>query len=140
MSAAGAPIDELNTVRKQLSQIKGGGLARACSAGRLVTLVISDVLGDPLGSDRLGPDGRRILRRRQDALRMLEQYDARAGRHFRASVRRCSQRASKRAIAAPSLPGVQPRDRQQRRGGGGRGARRPSSSAIAVDERVGRDV
>jgi len=34
LSAAGAPIEELNTVRKQLSQIKGGGLARACRAGR----------------------------------------------------------------------------------------------------------
>ncbi|REK12072.1 MAG: DUF4147 domain-containing protein [Planctomycetota bacterium] len=48
LSGAGAPIDELNTVRKQLSRIKGGGLARACRAGRLTALVISDVLGDPL--------------------------------------------------------------------------------------------
>ena len=48
LSAAGADIAELNTVRKHLSTLKGGGLARACRAGRLVTLVISDVLGDPL--------------------------------------------------------------------------------------------
>jgi glycerate 2-kinase len=55
LSAAGANIQELNTVRKQLSRVKGGGLARACRAGRLVTLVISDVLGDPLDVIASGP-------------------------------------------------------------------------------------
>jgi len=55
LSAAGANIRELNTVRKQLSRIKGGGLARACRAGTLVTLVISDVLGDPLDIIASGP-------------------------------------------------------------------------------------
>jgi hydroxypyruvate reductase len=48
LSAAGANIAELNAVRKPLSRIKGGGLARHCRAGRLIALVISDVLGDPL--------------------------------------------------------------------------------------------
>lgn len=55
LSAAGATINELNTVRKQLSLIKGGGLARACRAGRMLTLVISDVLGDPLETIASGP-------------------------------------------------------------------------------------
>ena len=55
LSAAGANIEELNTVRKQLSRIKGGGLARACRAGRLVALIISDVLGDPLDVIASGP-------------------------------------------------------------------------------------
>ncbi len=55
LSAAGANIEQLNTVRKQLSRIKGGGLARACRAGRLVSLVISDVLGDPLDLIASGP-------------------------------------------------------------------------------------
>ena len=44
LSAAGANIQELNTVRKQLSRVKGGGLARACRGGQLVTLIISDVI------------------------------------------------------------------------------------------------
>lgn len=55
LSAAGATIEELNTVRKQLSRIKGGGLARACRAGRLIALIISDVLGDPLDVIASGP-------------------------------------------------------------------------------------
>ena len=55
LSAAGANIEQLNTVRKQLSRIKGGGLLRACRAGRMVTLIISDVLGDPLDVIASGP-------------------------------------------------------------------------------------
>ncbi|MFN0053112.1 MAG: glycerate kinase [Planctomycetales bacterium] len=52
---AGATIQELNTVRKPLSQIKGGGLARACRADRLISLIISDVVGDPLDVIASGP-------------------------------------------------------------------------------------
>ncbi len=55
LSAAGANIEELNVVRKQLSRIKGGGLARACGAGRLMALIISDVLGNPLDVISSGP-------------------------------------------------------------------------------------
>lgn len=55
LSGAGANIQQLNTVRKQLSRIKGGGLARACRAGRLITLIISDVLADPLDVIASGP-------------------------------------------------------------------------------------
>lgn len=51
----GATINELNCVRKQLSQIKGGGLARAMRSGRMLTLIISDVIGDPLDVIASGP-------------------------------------------------------------------------------------
>jgi len=54
-SAAGANIEQLNTVRRELSRVKGGGLARACRAGRLVTLVLSDVPGDDLATIASGP-------------------------------------------------------------------------------------
>ena len=43
---SGAAIDEMNTVRKHLSAIKGGRLAALCAPARLVTLLISDVPGD----------------------------------------------------------------------------------------------
>lgn len=55
MSLAGAGIEDLNCVRRQLSRIKGGGLARACRAQWLITLVISDVIGDPLEVIASGP-------------------------------------------------------------------------------------
>jgi hydroxypyruvate reductase len=76
LSGAGANIAELNTVRKQLSRIKGGGLARACRAGRLVTLVISDVLGDPLDVIASGPTVVDSATAR-DALAVLEKFRAR---------------------------------------------------------------
>jgi hydroxypyruvate reductase len=55
LSARGANIEELNCVRKQLSRIKGGRLAAACHAGTLISLIISDVLGDPLDVIASGP-------------------------------------------------------------------------------------
>lgn len=56
LSRAGASIQELNTVRKQLSLFKGGGLARAASQARaVITLIISDVIGDPLDVIASGP-------------------------------------------------------------------------------------
>jgi hydroxypyruvate reductase len=77
LSAAGAPIEELNTVRKQLSRIKGGGLARACKAGRLISLVISDVLGDPLDLIASGPTVADPSTP-AEALAILEKYGARS--------------------------------------------------------------
>lgn len=76
LSAAGANIQELNTVRKQLSRIKGGGLSRACGAGRLVTLIISDVLGDPLDVIASGPTVENSTSA-QDALAVLDKFGAR---------------------------------------------------------------
>lgn len=55
LMSAGATINELNVVRKRLSRVKGGGLARACSQGRVITLIISDVVGDPLDIIASGP-------------------------------------------------------------------------------------
>jgi glycerate 2-kinase len=52
---AGATIHELNTVRKHLSQIKGGGLARAAAPARVACLVLSDVVGDDLSTIASGP-------------------------------------------------------------------------------------
>src|SRR3990172_1702815 len=55
LSAAGGNIPQLNALRSPLSLVKGGGLARACRAGHLIALIISDVPGDPLGVIASGP-------------------------------------------------------------------------------------
>jgi hydroxypyruvate reductase len=52
---AGATINELNAVRKHLSRVKGGLLARAAWPARVVTLALSDVIGDPLDVIASGP-------------------------------------------------------------------------------------
>jgi glycerate 2-kinase len=52
---AGATINELNAVRKHLSAFKGGQLARACQPARVVSLILSDVVGDPLDTIASGP-------------------------------------------------------------------------------------
>lgn len=52
---SGAAIAEVNTVRKHLSQVKGGGLARLAAPARVVTLILSDVLGNPLDAIASGP-------------------------------------------------------------------------------------
>ena len=53
--AAGADIGELNAVRKHLSLLKGGQLARAAAPARVLTLLLSDVIGDPLDVIASGP-------------------------------------------------------------------------------------
>jgi glycerate 2-kinase len=52
---SGADIVELNTVRKHLSGIKGGGMARLAGQARVAGLVLSDVVGDPLDAIASGP-------------------------------------------------------------------------------------
>ena len=53
--ASGATIGELNAVRKHLSIFKGGQLARAAWPARVLTLALSDVIGDPLDVIASGP-------------------------------------------------------------------------------------
>ncbi len=52
---AGAPIEALNCVRKHLSDLKGGNLARKVFPARMSVLLISDVIGDPLDVIASGP-------------------------------------------------------------------------------------
>jgi len=70
---SGANIEEVNTVRKHLSGIKGGRLAEACGEARVVTLILSDVVGDPVHFIASGPtapdptsfkEAQAVLRRR----------------------------------------------------------------------------
>jgi glycerate-2-kinase len=51
----GAAIEEINTIRKHISLVKGGKLARAVVPAKCLTLIISDVIGDPLEAIASGP-------------------------------------------------------------------------------------
>ena len=71
--ACGATIHEMNAVRKHLSRAKGGGLARAAHPARVLTLVLSDVVGDDLdviGSGPTVPDASRYA----DAVAILQRH------------------------------------------------------------------
>ncbi len=100
LSAGGANIAELNAVRRHLSRIKGGGLARACHAGRLFALIISDVPGDPLDVIASGPtvDNRSTP---HDALAVLARYDA---QRSLPAVTAYLQRLADNRAAAQSAP------------------------------------
>lgn len=52
--ASGARIDEINTLRRQLDRVKGGGLARATKA-KVISLILSDVISNPLEAIASGP-------------------------------------------------------------------------------------
>lgn len=53
--ACGADIVEMNTIRKRLSAVKGGRFALACAPARIVSVVLSDIIGDPLDMIASGP-------------------------------------------------------------------------------------
>ena len=53
--ASGADIVEMNTIRKRLSGVKGGRFAKACAPAQVFSIVLSDILGDPLDMIASGP-------------------------------------------------------------------------------------
>lgn len=53
--ACGADIVEMNTLRKRLSGVKGGKFAQACAPAKVFSIVLSDILGDPLDMIASGP-------------------------------------------------------------------------------------
>ncbi len=73
---AGATIDELNCVRKHLDRLKGGRLAQIAAPAQVLTLILSDVLGDPpdvIASGPLSPDPTTF----SDALAILDRHQVR---------------------------------------------------------------
>lgn len=70
---SGADIYQINTVRKHLSRVKGGRLAKAAFPARVLTLVLSDVVGDDLSTIASGPTAPDPTTF-DDALEILETY------------------------------------------------------------------
>jgi len=73
MLGSGATIDELNAVRKHISRVKGGRLAQSAYPATVMSLIISDVVGDPLDVIASGPtvpDGSTY----NNALKVLKRY------------------------------------------------------------------
>ena len=102
LSAGGAAIGELNAVRRSISQVKAGGLARNCNAGNLVALVVSDVIGDPLEIIASGPtvvesDPAHVL----DPVEVLKKFDP-SGTATPPSVREVIDRTQPDPLATTS--------------------------------------
>jgi glycerate 2-kinase len=75
--SSGATIHQINAVRKHISEIKGGRLAKLAAPARVVTLALSDVVGDQLdviGSGPTAPDASTFA----DALAVFDRFDLRA--------------------------------------------------------------
>ncbi|OPJ80796.1 glycerate kinase [Patagioenas fasciata monilis] len=74
LASRGAAIQELNIVRKTLSLLKGGGLARLAYPAQVVSLILSDVIGDPLDIIASGPTAA-SSHSIQDCLQILTKYN-----------------------------------------------------------------
>lgn len=74
LSESGATIQQLNVVRKQISRIKGGGMKSLCRGKQLISLILSDVLGDPLEIIASGPTVDNTSTA-EDALSILQRFE-----------------------------------------------------------------
>lgn len=85
--ACGADIQEVNRVRKRLSNVKGGRFGEACAPARVFSVVLSDVLGDRLDMIASGPaavDASTL----EETLAVVEKYDLRLPPQARALLAR----------------------------------------------------
>ena len=74
--ACGADIVEMNTIRKRLSAVKGGRFAQRCAPAKVFSIVLSDILGDPLDMIASGP-ACADTSTCEDARRIAEKYNLR---------------------------------------------------------------
>ncbi|MGK2864631.1 MAG: glycerate kinase type-2 family protein, partial [Chitinophagaceae bacterium] len=99
---SGASIDEINIVRKHLSRIKGGQLAKAAQPARVYTCLISDVVGDDMSSIGSGPtvpDNSSF----HDAFKVLQNYNA--WQNIPATIKSHIERGIKAELAETPKPG-----------------------------------
>ena len=74
--ACGAGIDEINLLRRRLDRVKGGGIVKLANGATIVSLILSDVVGNPLETIASGPTAPDPTTH-QDALAVLEKYKLR---------------------------------------------------------------
>lgn len=72
--ACGADIVEINTIRKRLSAVKGGKFAMLCSPARVESIILSDIIGDPLDMIASGP-ACADTSTREDAIAIIKKYN-----------------------------------------------------------------
>ena len=70
---SGANITEINTIRKRLSNVKGGKFAQKCAPAQVKTIILSDIIGDPLDMIASGP-AYADSSTSEDAFRIIEKY------------------------------------------------------------------
>ncbi len=86
--ASGARIDEINTVRRHLDRLKGGGLAQAANGAQILSLILSDVVGDAIEAIASGPTAPDPSTR-EDAVAILDKYklENKLGKKLRETAR-----------------------------------------------------
>ena len=84
--ACGADITEMNTIRKRLSAVKGGRFAQCCAPAKVLSIVLSDVIGDPLDMIASGPAYPDTAPTEQ-ALQIVEKYGLRLSGQAMAQLR-----------------------------------------------------
>lgn len=72
--ACGARVDEINTLRRHLDRVKGGGIAKSANGARIASLILSDVVANPLEAIASGPTAPDPSTK-EDALTILKKYD-----------------------------------------------------------------
>lgn len=72
--ANGASVDEINSLRRRLERLKGGGLVKASNGATIVSLILSDVVGNPLEAIASGPTAPDPTSR-SDAIALFEKYE-----------------------------------------------------------------
>lgn len=106
--ACGASITEINTLRKHLETLKGGGLARLAFPATIIALVLSDVINDPLdviASGPCTPDPSTF----EDCLQILDRYGI--SNQVPSSILRHLQRGAREAVSETPKPGDKVFDR-----------------------------
>lgn len=92
--ACGADIVEINTVRKRLSSVKGGKFALHCAPAKVFSIVLSDVLGDPLDMIASGP-AYPDSTTREMAIDIVKKYDLK----FSEAAMRCLKMETPKALS-----------------------------------------